>query len=217
MSASNSVQARHPSILCLLGAGREEGEKGGGPAHTKHIVDQRRGRAQHIETADNDKREEEGVVVEDRKGRRLVVGNLILFPQHALVLLLLAHFLVVGEFLEHLLADGLLALHGNLVFEQELDILVGQRHQIRAEKRDDNEHADRDLVMRVQLVDSPEEPHRDGGHDQSVAIEESAGLGRHVATEVLEQELLFPRQFTGRRHTNLFTITIQLLNYLILV
>jgi len=81
------------------------------------------------------------------------------------------------------------------VLEQELDVLVRQRHQVRADESDHHEHPGRDLVMRVQLVDPPEQPHWDGGHDERVSVEERRRLGGDVAAEVLEQELLLPGQF----------------------
>jgi len=75
-------------LTLLLGTSGEESEESGCASHAQYVVDEGSGRAKHVETAHDDKREEESVVVEDGEGCRLVVCHLVLLPQHALVLLL---------------------------------------------------------------------------------------------------------------------------------
>merc|ERR1712012_546235 len=56
-------------------------------------------RLEDIEGGEDEDGEEEGVVVEDGEGGRLVLGHLVLLPEDALVLLLAADLLVVVELL----------------------------------------------------------------------------------------------------------------------
>ena len=45
-------------------------------------------------------------------------------------------------------------------------------------------------------VNPPVEPNRDGGHNESIAIEQSTRLGRVILTETLQQQLLLTGHFT---------------------
>lgn len=138
-------------------AGRKQCQQAARKPNRERVVHSWRKRSQQIETNENNDRQEECVVVEDREGGRLEVGHLVLLPQDPFVLLLLAHLLVVGELLAQIARDGVLALHGDLVLERELRVAVRHRQQVRGGGRhDEEEHHRRE---HVDHVDAPEEPY----------------------------------------------------------
>ena len=85
------------------GAGGEEGDGSGGQGHGCDVVVGGGESAEEVEGGEDEDGEEEGVVVEDGEGGGLVLGDLVLLPQDALVLLLAGDLLVVGQLLAHLL------------------------------------------------------------------------------------------------------------------
>ena len=85
------------------GAGGEEGDGSGGQGHGCDVVVGGGESAEEVEGGEDEDGEEEGVVVEDGEGGGLVLGDLVLLPQDALVLLLAGDLLVVGKLLAHLL------------------------------------------------------------------------------------------------------------------
>ena len=114
-------------------ARRQQGQQSTGTDHGEDVVEGRGERSQQIEAGKDDHGQEEGVVVEDGEGGRLVLGDVDLLPQHPLVALLAAHLLIVGELGGHLARDRVLALDGNLVLHRELGVAVRHRQQVRAQ------------------------------------------------------------------------------------
>ena len=84
-------------------AGGEERDGPGGEGHGGDVVVGGGEPAEEVEGGEDEDGEEEGVVVEDGEGGGLVLGDLVLLPQDALVLLLARDLLVVGQLLAHLL------------------------------------------------------------------------------------------------------------------
>ena len=141
------------------------------------------------ERGDEQNDEEQAVVVEDRVGGGLELGNLVLLPEETVVLVLLALLVhLAGELLD----DGVLALLRNLVLEHELDVAIGEADQVGGDKS--GRHVEDVEVPRLHLMDAPVQPSGYGGHDDRVAVEESRRLGRHVTAVVVEQRLLFGGQ-----------------------
>ena len=116
------------------------------------------------------------------------ITHLILLPQDSLIFLLLADLLVISKLLVHLLSHGRLPLDGHLVLQQVLGVLVGKGQQPGGHEGADGE--DDGVGGDVDGVNPPVEPHRDGGHDEGVAVEQGAGLGRVILAETLEEQLL---------------------------
>ena len=119
-------------VLNLLGgsaAGGEQSDQGTAADDREQIVEGGVEASEDVERSDDNGRVEDGIVVEDRIGGRLIVGDDVLLPQDSFVLLLLRHGLR-GEGGEDLLRDGILTLLGDLMLQHELDVLVGKGHQI---------------------------------------------------------------------------------------
>ena len=91
--------------LLHLGSGGEEGDEPRGDPHGGHVVEGGREPLQDVEGEEDEHGQEERVVVEDGEGGRLRLGNLVLLPEDALVLLLAGDLLVVRELLAHLLQN----------------------------------------------------------------------------------------------------------------
>ena len=80
-------------MLSLRSSG-QKGDDPGGHGHGAHVVDHGGKGLEDVERADDQDGQEQGVVVKDAKGGGLVLGDLVLFPQNALVLLFARDFLV---------------------------------------------------------------------------------------------------------------------------
>jgi len=161
-----------------FGSSGEQGDDSRGQAHGEHVVEGGRESAQHVEGGQDEDGQEEAVVVEDREGGGLVLGNLVLFPQRALVPLFLADLLIVSQLLAHLLSHGGLALDGDLVLERVLGVPVGEGSQPGGEEGDGGE--ERRRGGHVHVVQAPEEPDGHGRHDEGIAVEQRRGLSRHL-------------------------------------
>ena len=99
----------------VSGSGGEECDESGADGHGGDIVDGGRVSGKDVKGAEDEDGEKEDVVVKDGEGGRLVLGDLVLFPQDPLVLLLPGNLLVVGQLGVHLLGHRRLALDGHLV------------------------------------------------------------------------------------------------------
>ena len=119
--------------------------------------------------------------------------HLVLFPQNSLILLLLTDLLII-KLLVHLLGHRGLSLDSNLVLEKMLCVLVSEGEEPGGDESADGE--DDSVGSDVNAVNSPVEPHRDGGDDEGVTIEESAGLGGVILAEALQQQLLLTRHLS---------------------
>lgn len=135
---------------------RQQSQKSTGTADGQNVIDAGCGCSQQEETGKDDDGQEQSIVVENGKGRCLVVGHFVFLPQRTFVLLFAAHFLVVRQQFGHFTGDGLLALDGNLMLNLELCVAIGHGHQVCAERCD--EHEEDQSGQNVQHVNAPENP-----------------------------------------------------------
>lgn len=123
--------------LCWLGCG-QKCEQTTSTADGENVVDQWCCRSQYEETGKNDDGQKQGIVVEDGECGGLVIGDLILLPQCAFVLLFAADLLVIGQLLGDFAGHSVLTTNGHLVFQGEFGVSVGHGHQIGAQTGDQN-------------------------------------------------------------------------------
>jgi len=119
--------------LGLVACG-EKSQEASSRAHGQTVIEHGVEVLEDVEGSHDEQHQVQGVVVEDREGGGLVVGNLVLLPQHPLILLLLGHTFVISQFPHHLLGNSILTLQGNLVLEDKLDILVGHGNKVGTDK-----------------------------------------------------------------------------------
>jgi len=155
----------------LFSSSGEQSQETGGRSHRQHVVEGWREILEDNERGEEQDDQKETVVVEDGEGGGLVVSDLVLLPQDSVISVLSVSILVVCQLGILVSDDSLLALLSNLVLEHKLDVLIGKAYKIGGDKCGDGKV--NVVVQWLHLMNSPEDPDRNGSHDDRISVKES--------------------------------------------